>query len=69
MVALDSASRSLIALQITCVCVDTVVVALRFLARFWKGQRISWDDGFMLVAWAALMGYLVILIKSKFRIQ
>lgn len=64
MVALDSTSRSLVQLHIACLVIDTVAVALRFLAKVRTRARVSWDDGFMLVAWATLVAYIGSVIRS-----
>ncbi|PSN61565.1 hypothetical protein BS50DRAFT_625400 [Corynespora cassiicola Philippines] len=63
MIPLDDGSRKILAVQITCICIDTAAVVLRFTARLWNGQEISWDDGFMVVAWSLIIAYFGMVIK------
>lgn len=58
MVELDKSSRGTIALHLVCLVVVTLAVLLRFLAKARKGTNFGWDDGCMLVAWAAVIAYI-----------
>lgn len=66
MVALDSTSRSLINLHVACLVITTIAVASRFVAKVRTGARLSWDDGFMVIAWATLVAFIAMVFKCMF---
>ncbi|KAF2730440.1 hypothetical protein EJ04DRAFT_579842 [Polyplosphaeria fusca] len=63
---LDDQSRSMVAYRISTLTIITIVVGLRFVARYIMRQAISWDDGLMLVAWAGFVAYIGITLDEVY---
>ena len=58
MPVLDSTSHGLVVIHIVCASINTAAVILRFIAKNHKRISFSWDDGFMLLAWATVTAFI-----------